>query len=135
MLPFEFIVEGPPVSHQTKNRQRLLSWKRKVTNAAKELIAGNTTPTNEQVTFKMTYYYDNYSPDVDNIIKPVQDALTGTVYIDDEQIVETLSRKRNINGAYKIRGASRVIIEGFIKGKDFLHVIVEKYQNNQELDY
>jgi len=134
MLPFEFIVEGPPVSHQTKNRQRLNAWKNRVLVAAKKVVNNGSEPITEEVTFKITYYYDNYSPDVDNIIKPIQDALAGLIYVDDAQVVETSSRKRNINGAYKIRGASPTIIEGFLRGVDFLHIKVERFENNYDLD-
>ena len=134
MLPFEFIVEGPPVSLQTKNRARLRAWKTKVETAARNVLANGLQPIGDEVTFKVTYYYEGDSPDADNIIKPIQDALIGVVYIDDDQVVETSSRKRNINGAYKIKGASPVIIDGFIAGVDFLHIKVDSFQNNQELD-
>lgn len=134
MLPFEFIVEGPPVSLQTKNRARLQAWKTKVSTAAANALANGTIAITDEVTFKVTYYYESDSPDADNIIKPMQDALVGVVYEDDEQVVETSARKRNINGAYKIKGASPVIIEGFLNGVDFLHIKVEKFQHNQELD-
>lgn len=134
MLPFEFIVEGPPVSLQTRNRTRLRTWKTKVKIAARKALGNGVQPIGDQVTFKVTYYYEGDSPDADNIIKPIQDALVGVVYNDDDQVVETSSRKRDINGAYKIKGASPVVIEGFVNGVDFLHIKVESFQNNQELD-
>ncbi|NVK41432.1 MAG: RusA family crossover junction endodeoxyribonuclease [Oceanospirillaceae bacterium] len=134
MLPFEFIVEGPPVSLQTRNRARLRTWKAKVETAARNALGNGVQPIGDQVTFKVTYYYEGDSPDADNIIKPIQDALVGVVYDDDDQVVETSSRKRDINGAYKIKGASPVVIEGFVNGVDFLHIKVESFQNNQELD-
>lgn len=134
MLPFEFIVEGPPVSLQTRNRARLRTWKAKVETAARNALGNGVQPIGDQVTFKVTYYYEGDSPDADNIIKPIQDALVGVVYNDDDQVVETSSRKRDINGAYKIKGASPVVIEGFVNGVDFLHIKVESFQNNQELD-
>lgn len=34
MLPFEFIVDGPPVSHQTRNPDRLRAWQLTVRTAA-----------------------------------------------------------------------------------------------------
>ncbi|WP_273565874.1 RusA family crossover junction endodeoxyribonuclease [Maribacter halichondriae] len=134
MLPFEFIVEGPPVSLQTKNRARLQAWKAKVNSAATNALTNGAVAITDEVTFKVTYYYEGDSPDADNIIKPMQDALVGVVYLDDDQVVETSARKRNINGAYKIKGASPVIIEGFLNGVDFLHIKVEEFQHNQELD-
>lgn len=133
MLPFEFIVEGPPVSHQTKNRVRLKAWKSRVRYAAEKILPTGTIPVAGAVTFTVTYFYENDSPDVDNIIKPIQDALIGLIYVDDDQIMETSSRKKDINGAYKIRGASPIVIEGFLNGSEFLHIAVRAYQNNQQL--
>lgn len=134
MLPFEFIIEGPPVSLQTKNRARLRQWKTDVANAARLKIPANTAPVQGEVEIKITNYYEGSCPDVDNIIKPIQDALAGIVYEDDDQVVETGSRKKDINGAYKIRGASSVIIEGFVNRNEFLHIKVIDHQPNQDLD-
>lgn len=134
MLPFEFTIEGPPVSSQTNNKKRLNSWKKKVAKVANESIENNVEPVSDEVTFRVTYYYENEYPDVDNIIKPIQDALVGLVYIDDNQVVETSSRRRYINGAYKIRGASPLIVQGLIKGIDFLHIKVALFEPNEELD-
>lgn len=134
MLPFEFIIEGPPVSLQTRNRARLQQWKRDVADAARLKIPANTNPLQGAVELKITYYYENSSPDVDNIIKPIQDALVGLIYVDDDQVAETGSRKRDINGAYKVRGASSVIVEGFVNGNEFLHIKVIEHQPNQDLD-
>lgn len=134
MLPFEFIIEGPPVSLQTRRRARLRQWKTDVANAARLRIPANTNPITDEVELRITYYYEGSSPDVDNIIKPIQDALVGLVYVDDEQVVDTGSRKRDINGAYKLRNASSVIVEGFVNGNEFLHVKVYKHQPNQDLD-
>ena len=134
MLPFEFIIEGPPISLQTRRRKRLRQWKTDVANVARQHLPQNSTPTNLDVEIKITYYYEGSTPDVDNIIKPIQDALVGIVYIDDNQVIETGSRKRDINGAYRVRGASPVIVEGFVNGNEFLHIKVIEHQQNQDLD-
>ena len=134
MLPFEFTIEGPPVSAQTRNRARLQQWKTDVADEARNFVQNNNPPTNDNVTFTITYYYDSVSPDVDNIIKPIQDALIGIVYVDDDQVIETKSRKRDINGAYRIRSASPIIVQGFLNGNDFLHIKVTEFQPNQDLD-
>jgi crossover junction endodeoxyribonuclease RusA len=34
VLPFEFNIIGKPISHQTKDKQRLRDWKGKVRHAA-----------------------------------------------------------------------------------------------------
>lgn len=74
------------------------------------------------------------SPDVDNIIKPIQDALNGLVFVDDAQVAETKARKRPLDGSYQIKGASGVLLQGFAGGVGFLHIRVEASTHNVVLD-
>jgi len=134
MLPFEFTIKGPPVSAQTRNRRRLQTWKADVKSAAQRQLAASSSVVDELVAVTITYYYDGDSPDVDNIIKPIQDALEGVIYNDDNQVVETKSRKKSINGSYKIRGVSAVLLGAFADGNDFLHIKVCLAEETEVLD-
>lgn len=134
MLPFEFTIEGPPLSHQTKNRQNLQNWKAQVSAAAQSTLTAGTVPTLDNVSVTITYYYEDSSPDVDNIIKPIQDALIGIVFVDDSQVVDTKSRKRLLDGSFRIRGASAKLLLAFSEGKNFLHIKVEAEPNMEVLD-
>jgi crossover junction endodeoxyribonuclease RusA len=107
MLPFEFTIKGPPVSSQTKNRQRLQQWKADVRQAAIARVVAGAVPVGIPVRISTTYYYEGDTPNVDNIIKPIQDALCGVVFVDDDQCQETKSRKRPLNGSYQIKGSFR----------------------------
>lgn len=133
MLPFEFRIKGPPVSAQTKRRNRLRAWKQQVANAAQAEL-GTTPPCQCNVRVTITYYYDGDTPDVDNIIKPIQDALIGLVYDDDSQVVDTRSRKKSLDDSYKLRGASSVLVLGFAEGDNFLHITVEENIDEQDLN-
>jgi len=133
MFPFEFTIKGPPVSHQTRNRVRLQQWKTDVATAATAawtVAAAVAHP----VSVTITYYYEGSSPDVDNIIKPIQDALIGIVFVDDDQVSDVKSRKRSIDGSFRIRGVSAVVLEAFGEGDDFLHIKVEESPNMELLD-
>ncbi|MCG6140654.1 RusA family crossover junction endodeoxyribonuclease [Leptospira mtsangambouensis] len=134
MLPFEFIIQGCPVSHQTRNRQRLRAWKTEVGNAAKRNLNNGFSIIDVDIIVTITFYHDGPTPDVDNIIKPIQDALIGIVYTDDKQVVETKSRKKSINSSYKIRGVSEVLLSGFATGNDFLHVKISEAIHSEILD-
>ena len=124
MLPFEFTIKGPPVSVQARRKIRLRQWQADVKSAAQRQLGATSSTTTIDVNFSVTYYYEGSSPDVDNIIKPIQDALIGVIYEDDAQVVETKSRKRSIDGSYQIRGASSVLLAAFAESDAFLHVIV-----------
>jgi Holliday junction resolvase RusA-like endonuclease len=133
MLPFEFTIKGPPVSLQTKNRQRLQQWKAAVAAAAATAWT-HAHAVADEVAVTITYYYEDVSPDVDNIIKPIQDALIGIVFNDDGQVVDTKSRKRLIDGSFRIRGASAILLSAFADGDDFLHIKVEDAPDMEDLD-
>jgi Golgi nucleoside diphosphatase len=54
--------------------------------------------------------------------------------VDDYQITDFVSRRRSLNGSFRIKGMSLVLAEGFCKGEEFLHVRIEVAPDPQELD-
>jgi len=127
MLPFEFTVDGPPISHQTRNAVRLRTWQQAVRTAAAQRWPSGTPPLTEQLHFKVTYYHDGVAVriDNDNLVKPIQDALNGLIYVDDRQITDTSVRKTDLNGSFRVRGMSPVLAEGFCRGNEFLFIRIE----------
>ena len=134
MFPFEFVITGPPISLQTKNRKRLQDWKIEVRQAAELSWNSENKPCKDRLTISITYFYDTESPDVDNIIKPIQDALIGLIYEDDSQIVSAKCTKKDINNSYRIRRISPVLAMAFIKGDDFLHIKISLPHNEEVLE-
>jgi crossover junction endodeoxyribonuclease RusA len=135
MLPFEFIVEGPPVSHQTHNRARLQEWREAVATAARNRWPADEKPVDERTGIVVTYYHDGPAVrmDNDNLIKPIQDALSGLIYEDDRIITDIAVRKTDLNGEFRVRGMSPVLAEGFCVGKEFLHIRIEAAPHHGEL--
>lgn len=135
MLPFEFTVDGPPVSHQTRNTVRLRAWQQAVRIAAARRWPTGTLPVTERLRFTVTYYHDGVSVriDNDNLVKPIQDALNGLIYVDDRQITDIHVRKTDLNGSFRVRGMSPVLAEGFCRGNEFLYVRVELAPDHEEL--
>ena len=66
----------------------------------------------------VVYYHERPAVrmDNDNLVKPIQDALIGLVYVDDRQITDTRVRKTSIDGAFRVRHMSAVLAEGFVRG-------------------
>lgn len=130
MLPFDFVVIGKPVSHQTKERKRLQTWKDQVRSTAESSWKGNP-PLGDLLKVVITHFYDVVSgdesavPDSDNIVKPIRDALNGLIYVDDYQITDFISRRRNLNGSFRLKGISPALAEGFAQSKEFLHIKIE----------
>jgi crossover junction endodeoxyribonuclease RusA len=135
MLPFEFTVDGPLVSHQTRNTARLRTWQQTVRVAAARRWPAGTPPVTERLRFTVTYYHDGISVriDNDNLVKPIQDALNGLIYEDDRQITDTHVCKTDLNGSFRVRDMSPVLAEGFCRGNEFLYVRVELAPDHEEL--
>ncbi|TVQ53963.1 MAG: RusA family crossover junction endodeoxyribonuclease [Spirulina sp. DLM2.Bin59] len=124
MTRFEFIVDGPPVSQQTRRRERLRDWKITVRQEAEKYWSSEQTIATGLIMLQITYFYDAVAIDVDNIIKPIQDAIIGLAYIDDDQVTDVLVRKRNLSGNFKIENMTSTLAEGFSRGNEFLYIVV-----------
>lgn len=121
---FEFIVDGPPVSQQTRRRERLKTWKTAVRQEAEKYWSAEQKTAIGPVMLKITYFYDAVGMDVDNIIKPIQDAMIGLAYVDDDQVTDVLVRKRDLSGNFKIENMTPILAEGFARGNEFLHIVI-----------
>ena len=77
-----------------------------------------------EVAVTITYVSSRARLDVDNIPKPILDALTGLVYADDRQVADLLCRRKSLEPNLRIRNASPLFYESFRAGEQFLHVIV-----------
>jgi crossover junction endodeoxyribonuclease RusA len=71
--------------------------------------------------------------DIDNMIKPIQDALKGLIYTDDCIITDNHPAKRDLNGSFRVKGMSPVLAEGFCSGVEFVHVKVSEAPNQEVL--
>ena len=124
-LPFEFVIDGPPVSQQTRRRQRYHAWKEEVHAVAEQFWPEAAPPVADTVMLTITYFYDETAMDVDNIPKPISDALEGLVYVDDAQVNDVLCRRRDLSAGLRIINPSLVLAEGLSRGNEFLYIVVE----------
>lgn len=124
MIKFEFILDGPPVSQQARRRDRLRAWKVTVRQEAEKYWLSEQKATTGFVMLQVTYFYDAIAIDVDNIVKPIQDAIIGLAYVDDDQITDVLVRKRNLLSNFRIENMTSTLAEGFSRGNEFLHIVV-----------
>jgi len=123
-MKFEFIVDGPPVSQQARRRERLRAWKVTVRQEAEKYWSSDRKVGIGPIMLQITYFYDSVAMDVDNIVKPIQDALIGLAYDDDTQVTDLLVRKRDLSGNFRIGYMTPILAEGFGRGNEFLHIVV-----------
>jgi crossover junction endodeoxyribonuclease RusA len=122
MLPFEFLIRSRPVSQQTRRRERVREWKDFVRQEAMRYWTSSHLPAVGPLCITLVYLYDEAALDVDNILKPIQDALIGLVFFDDSIITDAISRRRQLGGTFDLSRASSVLIEGFEFGDEFVYI-------------
>jgi len=81
-------------------------------------------PADGPVCITLIYLYDEGALDVDNIVKPIMDALVGLVFPDDSLVTDAIVRRRQLRGTFDLSQVSPVLIEGFERGGAFIYVHV-----------
>ena len=124
----EFIVSGTPISAQGKPPSKT-RWKAKVAAAASATLAADHALVADPVRVTIVYFYVSTDLDLDNIIKPILDALNGVIYIDDFQVANISAAKRDRSGTLILEGASPAIINHIgttaDEPRDFVFVAVD----------
>ena len=131
MLPFEFVVEGPPVSQQTRRRARRRAWIEVIRKAITERWPAGEPPALGAIRVSITYVFADVAVDLDNLAKPVLDALKGLVNEDDGQVTDIAMRKRDMTRDLRILTPSPVLLDALRRGGEFLHVLVEQAPDQQ----
>ena len=94
-LPFECVVAGTPVSHQSNNRELLRDWQSVI--RAEAVTSWGVDPPSAERWLQITVIYlaagRPVHMDNDNMAKPIQDALNRVAYRDDFQITDTIIRR------------------------------------------
>jgi crossover junction endodeoxyribonuclease RusA len=92
-LPFEFLVTGTAVSLGASGGARA-QWQQTVRTAAKQALPEGAWLLTDPLAVTI-YVFPNarLSGDVDNRIKPILDAMGGSVYVDDEQVERIVVQK------------------------------------------
>jgi hypothetical protein len=124
VLPWDCVVLGIPKSVQAK-ASSIQRWKAEVRAAAAKAWPPDSPPFDHEVQIHVTYYHDGAPLDVDNMLKPIQDALCGVVYADDKQLTDTHGHLRDLNAQYRVRGLTEAQARGFTSNGPFVHIRIE----------
>lgn len=93
-FPLEFIASGTPVSGQSASRRSKDEWKQRIKDASSAILPEAHLAT--EAPMAVTLYYFPVEPmqgDIDNIVKPILDAMSPHVYLDDKQVVRLVVQK------------------------------------------
>ena len=120
---FEFLIPERPVSLQTRNRINLQAWKRFVASEAAKTWSGAVLDDGD-LQLTMVYLCSNDPVDVDNIVKPIQDALIGLIYVDDSLVTDVETRRRPLTGTYDVARCPEPVLQGLASGDECVYVRV-----------
>ena len=130
MHVFEFAVKGPPVGvnakeHSAVSRKKYRDWMARVAAAASDRLEPDWHPTKcDEIVVAIFNYYSGGFHDVDNVIKPIFDALSGVLYEDDRQIYKVTSERFDRSQSNSILDPSAVLVIALDAYLEFVHVIV-----------
>lgn len=96
-FPLEVVVEGTPVSLQSKNGKNRESWKKVIRESARERRdqASEFCWLDQRALGVKIYYFppEPMVGDVDNIVKPILDGMIGVAYPTDQVIEQVVVQK------------------------------------------
>lgn len=105
LYPLEIVVEGTPVSLQSKSPANRDAWKSRVKDAARERQR-ETCELGwlDHRALAVTIYYFSSAPmmgDLDNIVKPILDAMINVAYLDDNVVERIVVQKFESEGGWE----------------------------------
>jgi crossover junction endodeoxyribonuclease RusA len=107
-FPIEFLVYGTAVSLQSKRPESRTEWKERVKGASKNAIPQPHFASDAPISVTLYYLPEAaMRGDVDNIVKPILDALSGHIYIDDRQVERLVVQKFEPGMAFTFKNPSQ----------------------------
>jgi len=129
---FEVLLPRRPISHQGKSRSRE-EWKEFIYGRA--FKAWNQTPiSGGRLKFTVVYLCESDPADINNIIKPIQDAMNSLVYADDSLVHDVTGHMRLLSDPIDIVGLPQLLADAVISGAECVYVqISNSNELNQEV--
>ncbi|MBF0372756.1 MAG: RusA family crossover junction endodeoxyribonuclease [Alphaproteobacteria bacterium] len=122
-FPLEFLVPGTPVSHQARRTASIVEWKSRVRKASSDPLPEGHFSTENPVAVTLYYFpQTEMMGDVDNIVKPILDALSRHIYSDDKQVERILIQKFEPGKVFQFSSPSCVLSEALQGDKPLLYV-------------
>jgi Holliday junction resolvase RusA-like endonuclease len=130
---FEIVVAGTPVSNQARRRERLRLWIARVAAELRQSWPDDREPWAGPVGIAITHYFAEVPIDLDNLPKPILDAMKGITIVDDMQVVELVVRKRRTLDAVRSKGPSALVAGALATWPEFTHIRVVEIINDGDV--
>ena len=133
MLPFEFVIEGPPVSQRTRRRVRRQAWVEAIRSRIRDSWPADEPPAESAILVSLSYLFVEVALDLDNVAKPFLDALKGIACQDDGQVTDLVLRKRGLAATLEVEKPSELLAASMETGREFLHVTLHEAPSQEVL--
>jgi crossover junction endodeoxyribonuclease RusA len=117
----EFIVPRRPLSHQSGHPQHKQAWKEFVYGRAFAIWKSPPISSGD-LKFTVVYLCEDHPIDINNVIKPIQDALTTLVYSDDNLVTDVSGHLRYLSSPIDIVNLPQPLADAVIGGVECVYV-------------
>lgn len=125
VFPLEFLVEGTAVSLQAKRRESIEQWKLRIRAASQAVLPDGHFASELPLSVTLFYFpAAEMQGDIDNIVKPILDALKGHICIDDRQVQRVSVQKFEPGNVFRFDSPSPILQEAINRPKPILYVRV-----------
>jgi crossover junction endodeoxyribonuclease RusA len=128
-VSFEFLIPERPVSLQTKSRSNLQAWKAFVAAEAAKTWPAGAEPFDGDLQVTLVYLAAEDAADIDNIIKPIQDALVGLVYSDDFSVSDVDAHRRFLSDPIDVTELPPLLQAGVATAEECVYVRISDASN------
>ena len=121
-FPIEFIVEGTPVSFQSKRPKAKTDWKNRVRAASSAVLREGRWASGSRIAVTLFYFPDRpMQGDVDNIVKLVLDAMCRHIYVDDSQVERIVVQKFDPGNVFAFGSPSAMLRQALNRQEPLLY--------------
>lgn len=124
MREVEFRVMGVPVSAQAKSAAMKTRWRDEIQRAAKKAIGAAPLLRGDLCVHIRIFLDQELRPDIDNLEKPILDALQDIVFQNDNSVIDLDAKIRLLSEPFVIAGVSSVLTAGFEPYLPFVYIKV-----------
>lgn len=131
-FPIEFIVQGTPVSLQAKRAASRAAWMERVKAASTGALPEYHMASSNRMSVTLFFLPpEEMQGDIDNIVKPILDAMCRHVFIDDKQVERVVVQKFEPGRVFSFTDPSETFAKALAGAKPALYV---KVSNNPHED-
>lgn len=130
---FELLLPRRPVSHQSKNKINKKAWQDYIYGRAFSIWKQNPI-SKGSLKFTVVYLCESDPCDINNVIKPIQDALNSLVYADDSLIWDVTGHMRLLSGLIDTANLPVQLSDAIAQGIECVYIrVIESSELNAEV--